>query len=291
MDHLRGRPHRESTRPIKYNPVPIGGPDRPPVTQSPSPGTIFASPSGDVDADGDADGEGNVDVDVDVDGNGEGDGDGDKDGRPGPVKGDANGAPKRELDSPNIKREPDLRDGSEYQPDRARSSIATRRSSTAYPDVINEDTRSEDADGEPRKKRQKRNKPTLSCFECVERKTKVGSYTLLALFYACHDQVHPSRPHICVSTRACYYHIFCDRTERAGNTHPVMINADLTSVRPRETSLLGLHKKTDRVQICPRRQSSRGDVSISFQRPAHDQATQEEARAIGTDQVAHPQHC
>ncbi|KAF3768028.1 hypothetical protein M406DRAFT_216692, partial [Cryphonectria parasitica EP155] len=27
-------------------------------------------------------------------------------------------------------------------------------------------------DGEPQKKRQKRNKPTLSCFECVERKTK-----------------------------------------------------------------------------------------------------------------------
>jgi hypothetical protein len=26
--------------------------------------------------------------------------------------------------------------------------------------------------GEPQKKRQKRNKPTLSCFECVERKTK-----------------------------------------------------------------------------------------------------------------------
>ncbi|KAK7743171.1 hypothetical protein SLS53_004256 [Cytospora paraplurivora] len=123
MDHPQGRPHRESARPIKYNPVPIGGPDRPPVTQSPSPGNT-------------------------------------------------NGAPKRELDSPHIKREPDLRDGSEYPPDRARSSIATRRSSTAYPDIINEDTRSEDADGEPQKKRQKRNKPTLSCFECVERKTK-----------------------------------------------------------------------------------------------------------------------
>jgi hypothetical protein len=27
--------------------------------------------------------------------------------------------------------------------------------------------------GEPPKKRQKRNKPTLSCEECVERKTKV----------------------------------------------------------------------------------------------------------------------
>ena len=28
--------------------------------------------------------------------------------------------------------------------------------------------------GEPRKKKQKRNKPTLSCIECVERKTKVS---------------------------------------------------------------------------------------------------------------------
>ena len=28
-------------------------------------------------------------------------------------------------------------------------------------------------DGEPPKKKQKRNKPTLSCEECVERKTKV----------------------------------------------------------------------------------------------------------------------
>ncbi|KUI68550.1 hypothetical protein VM1G_04510 [Cytospora mali] len=79
---------------------------------------------------------------------------------------------KRELDSPHIKREPGLRDDSESQPDRARSSVATRRSSTAYPDGNNEDNRSEDADGEPQKKRQKRNKPTLSCFECVERKTK-----------------------------------------------------------------------------------------------------------------------
>jgi hypothetical protein len=30
-----------------------------------------------------------------------------------------------------------------------------------------------DVNGEPARKKQKRNKPTLSCFECVERKTKV----------------------------------------------------------------------------------------------------------------------
>jgi hypothetical protein len=33
-------------------------------------------------------------------------------------------------------------------------------------------TASPSADGQPQKKKQKRNKPTLSCFECVERKTK-----------------------------------------------------------------------------------------------------------------------
>lgn len=33
-------------------------------------------------------------------------------------------------------------------------------------------TTSPSADGQPQKKKQKRNKPTLSCFECVERKTK-----------------------------------------------------------------------------------------------------------------------
>lgn len=35
-------------------------------------------------------------------------------------------------------------------------------------------TESPTADGQPQKKKQKRNKPTLSCFECVERKTKAG---------------------------------------------------------------------------------------------------------------------
>lgn len=159
MDHPQSRPHRESARPpIKYNPVPIGGPDRPPVTQSPSPGTIYASPNGDADKDKDKDT------------------DRDRDTCSGPSNGPVNGhgSLKRELNSPHIKREPSLREDSENTTDRARSSIATRRSSTAYPDVINEETRSEDADGEPQKKRQKRNKPTLSCFECVERKTKVS---------------------------------------------------------------------------------------------------------------------
>jgi len=40
--------------------------------------------------------------------------------------------------------------------------VGERDSSTASPSA------------EPERKKQKRNKPTLSCFECVERKTKVG---------------------------------------------------------------------------------------------------------------------
>lgn len=140
--HPHPHPHRypSHTKPIHYNRVPIGGPDRPPVTQSPSPGTIYASPSGDREISS------------------------------YPIP--SNGSPKRELGSPDIKRESGARDDSDQTADR--SSVATRRSSTAYPDVSNEESKPEDAAGEPHRKKQKRNKPTLSCFECVERKTKVG---------------------------------------------------------------------------------------------------------------------
>jgi len=41
--------------------------------------------------------------------------------------------------------------------------------------------------GEPPKKRQKRNKPTLSCEECVERKTKVCG---LHIFNVCCEDQH-----------------------------------------------------------------------------------------------------
>lgn len=147
--HPHPHPHRypSHTKPIHYNRVPIGGPDRPPVTQSPSPGTIYASPSGDREISS------------------------------YPIP--SNGSPKRELGSPDIKRESGARDDSDQTADR--SSVATRRSSTAYPDVSNEESKAEDAAGEPQRKKQKRNKPTLSCFECVERKTKVGLLSLAHL--------------------------------------------------------------------------------------------------------------
>lgn len=112
------------------------------MTQSPSPGTIYASPSG-----------------------------GRESSSSYPVP--SNDSPKRELGSPGIiKRESGPRDDSDQAADR--SSVVTRRSSTAYPDACNDELKPEDEVGGPQRKKQKRNKPTLSCFECVERKTKVS---------------------------------------------------------------------------------------------------------------------
>lgn len=113
------------------------------MTQSPSPGTIYASPSGG----------------------------GRESSSSYPVP--SNGSPKRELGSPGIiKRESGPRDDSDQAADR--SSVVTRRSSTAYPDACNDELKPDDEAGGPQRKKQKRNKPTLSCFECVERKTKVS---------------------------------------------------------------------------------------------------------------------
>jgi hypothetical protein len=151
----RQYPSSHSNKPIHYNRVPIGGPDRPPVTQSPSPGTtIYASPSG---------GGGGAWESI-------------SSSYPAAPGDTTSSSPKQELElgSPAIKRESGLRDGSEQAADR--SSVVTRRSSTAYPETCNDELRPEDAVGEPQRKKQKRNKPTLSCFECVERKTKVSLF-------------------------------------------------------------------------------------------------------------------
>ena len=143
--HPHSRHYPSHSKPIHYNRVPIGGPDRPPVTQLSSPGTIYASPSGGRESSSSS----------------------------YPVP--SNGSPKRELGSPGIKRESGPRDDSDQAADR--SSVVTRRSSTEYPDVCNDELKPEDAVGEPQRKKQKRNKPTLSCFECVERKTKVSVFS------------------------------------------------------------------------------------------------------------------
>lgn len=129
------------SQPVRYNPVPIGGPDRPPVSHSPSPSTIFASSPGRRDS--------------------------------FPVR--RVSSVKTGRNSPSIKREPGHRGDSEYPPEPP-SAVTDRseRSSTVYPEAGDDENKSEDADGDSKKKRQKRNKPTLSCFECVERKTKVG---------------------------------------------------------------------------------------------------------------------
>lgn len=134
----------EASTPVRYNPVPIGGPDRPPVNHSPGPGNIYASSSG---------------------------------------RRDSYAAPRASsvragLASPYIKREPGQRHDSEY-PSAPPSAVTdhSERSSTVYPEAGDDENKTEYVDGEPRKERQKRNKPTLSCFECVERKTKVGFFS------------------------------------------------------------------------------------------------------------------
>lgn len=141
MEHPQPR-RGESSKPIRYNPVPIGGPDRPPLTLTHSPagtsGAAFASSPG----------------------------------RSHSNASRRNGAPKTGLGSPVVKREPDFREGSEYQSEPP--SARTDRSSTVYAESNGNGVKSEDGDDERQKKRQKRNKPTLSCKECVERKTKVG---------------------------------------------------------------------------------------------------------------------
>lgn len=134
--------------------MPIGGPDRPPITQSPSPGSIHihsAASSSRQLSYYDRSDRHSFDTD---------------------------------LHSPSIKGDPEqlLRHGSEYPPEPPSagglSSVPEYldRSATAYPEVRGYILKPQDVtdeNGEPQKKRQKRNKPTLSCFECVERKTKV----------------------------------------------------------------------------------------------------------------------
>lgn len=142
MDQPQLRRGDSSKPAVRYNPVPIGGPDRPPVTQTPSPGTIYASSPGDRESYPDR-------------------------------------SLRRALETSAIKREAGIRDDSEYPPEPP-SAVTdhTELSSTTYPDAdARRDSSREgdaDVDGEPQKKKQKRNKPTLSCYECVERKTKVG---------------------------------------------------------------------------------------------------------------------
>lgn len=141
MDQPQLRRGGDLSRPVRYNPVPIGGPDRPPVTQTPSPGTICAASPRDRESYPDR-------------------------------------SLRRALETSAIKREAGLRDDSDYPPEPP-SAVTdyTDRSSTAHPDACRDSSRDgDDVDGEPQKKKQKRNKPTLSCYECVERKTKVGLF-------------------------------------------------------------------------------------------------------------------
>lgn len=83
--------------------------------------------------------------------------------------------------SPSIKRESGPH-GDFAHPAGPPSAVTDNSESSSLVHPGDDENKSEDAEGESRKKRQKRNKPTLSCFECVERKTKVGiSVLFLAL--------------------------------------------------------------------------------------------------------------
>jgi hypothetical protein len=65
-------------------------------------------------------------------------------------------------------------------------------------------TASPTTDGQPQKKKQKRNKPTLSCFECVERKTKAG---LTFHQFRCHTSGTPGQCR--VQPMQMSWHISC----------------------------------------------------------------------------------
>ncbi|KAF4471940.1 hypothetical protein FALBO_1148 [Fusarium albosuccineum] len=64
----------------------------------------------------------------------------------------------------------------------ASASTASRHPTGDYlPDADDQDASTPANGDEPPKKKQKRNKPTLSCHECVERKTKVGLFQMIAI--------------------------------------------------------------------------------------------------------------
>jgi hypothetical protein len=60
----------------------------------------------------------------------------------------------------------------------ASASSTSRYPTGDYPDAEDPDASTPLDGDEPPKKKQKRNKPTLSCHECVERKTKVRYFCL-----------------------------------------------------------------------------------------------------------------
>lgn len=202
MDHARSHSHShslrgESSKPIRYNPVPIGGPNRPPVTQSP------ANPARRNNH---------------------------------PERSSSNNLDHSPVNvNVNVKREPAAatREGPDYQSEPPPSAVTdyTERSSSAYPESGGNGVKSDDgadADDGPQKKRQKRNKPTLSCFECVERKTKVAP-AFLSFFFFLRAVVNEYSSHSLTHSQ----------------THTHMLT--FSTVRPRPAKLPGLHKEADRV--------------------------------------------
>lgn len=75
---------------------------------------------------------------------------------------------------------------------------------------------SSNADSEPQKKKQRRNKPTLSCEGCAERKTKVGLIVKIYVLWPC-----CSVPEMIIftsyATRECLLMLVCSVIEAVLN--------------------------------------------------------------------------
>lgn len=155
----------------RFNHVPVGGPTDHPSNStstsatkplSPSPGTIYASSPGDS-------------YNTTTNNNHNNSGPYPGLGPGGPVS----SGPDTHHIRTQLKREPGYEDDDQYgynsdEDSRRRMS----RLSNGYPDQ-------NDSAAEARRKKQKRNKPTLSCFECVERKTKVITSSSTVLLTLC----------------------------------------------------------------------------------------------------------
>ncbi len=78
----------------------------------------------------------------------------------------------------------------------------------ASPDDRDSSTASPTASTGPARKKQKRNKPTLSCFECVERKTKV----CLCSFLLTNPRIAPRQGKMTPSHSLAHLHLLLDMT-------------------------------------------------------------------------------
>ncbi|KAI1814314.1 hypothetical protein GGS20DRAFT_416396 [Poronia punctata] len=95
---------------------------------------------------------------------------------------------------------------------------------------------------EPLKKRQKRNKPTLSCHECVERKTKVGFFLLSRhdLSFLLSPALYPAFPfHVII----LYILPWPSASSSAIQTRPCRITQRLLCPRHRNATSISMYRR------------------------------------------------